>query len=71
MHLFQAQPANQIALAGRAASSGRLTAFFAALLGRGIRANPDVVPNYEGCAWSDSLESQVNSDLATCRRGRF
>jgi hypothetical protein len=54
-----------------AAVLGRLGAFDIAMLRHSAQAKPDAVPNYEGHAWCDSLERQVNSDIATCRRARF
>ena len=55
----------------RAAVLGRLGAFDIAMLGLRTRTKQDTVPNYEGHAWCDSLERQVNDDIATCRRARF
>ena len=78
MHPLQAQPASRLALASnfrtnRAPIFGRFIAFVAAVLGlrRHTRAKHDAVPHYDGHAWCDSLECQVNSDIATCRRARL
>jgi hypothetical protein len=78
MHPVQVQPLSRIALANnfrtdQATIFGRLMAFVGAVLGlrRRTRAKHDAVPHYEGHAWCDSLECQVNSDIATCRRARL
>ena len=47
---------------------GHLARWFATMLGRRARANRDAVPHYEGHAWCDSLEQQVNGDAVNCRR---
>jgi hypothetical protein len=76
MRTAQVQTVSRLALADafradRAATFRRLSRFIAAILGRGARANRDAVPHYEGHAWCDSLEQQVNGDVANCRRPRF
>ena len=76
MHTFHAQPVSRFTLANHsgfdwAAALGRLRAFAAALLGRCTRGKHDAVPHYEGYAWCDLLERQLNSDIATCRRARL
>jgi hypothetical protein len=76
MHAFQVQPVSRLAPANRSAIAralavGRLRAFVAALLGRSTGAKQDAVPHYEGHGWCDSLERQVNGDIATCRRARL
>ena len=75
MHAFQVQRVSRLAVANRSAIAralplGRLRAFVAALLGR-TGAKQDAVPHYEGHGWCDSLERQVNGDIATCRRARL
>ena len=30
-----------------------------------------MTPDYEGYAWCDSLEGQLNNDIAICRRARL
>jgi len=76
MHRFQVEQADSVALANhsmidRVAALARLRGFVAAILGRCKRAKTDGVPHYEGHAWCDSLEYQVNNDITTCRRARL
>lgn len=70
MHPIQTQPVSRLALATNS-GIGRVLAFLAAMLGRGTRGKRDVTPDYEGYAWCDSLESQLNNDIAVCRRARL
>lgn len=70
MQTIQAQPVSRFALAGNSGIE-RLLAFFAAVLGRSTGVRQDVTPAYEGYAWCDSLEQQVNNDIAICRRAGF
>ena len=51
----------------------RLMTFVTTILDRDRRtgAKHHVVPHYEGHTWCDSLECQVSSDIATCRRPRL
>ena len=53
------------------AAFGRLKMLVAAVLGRRAQVGHDAVPHYEGYAWCDSLEQQVNGDVVTCRRPRY
>ena len=76
MRTVQIQTLSRLSLAnalgiGPAVGFGRLGQLVAAILGRQARGNRDAVPHYEGHAWCDSLEQQVNRDVANCRRPRF
>jgi hypothetical protein len=70
MHSFQAQTDSSFGPAGNLGIN-RLLALLAAILDRAFRGRQDVTPGYEGYAWCDSLEQQVNSDTAICRRARL
>jgi len=73
MHLSQAQAVNAPALVGKS-EIGRLPALsrfrvhFAAMLRRFTRPQHDIDLPLAGHAWCDSLEHQVNFDIASCRR---
>ncbi len=74
MHQFHVQPAAPFAFAGTfgtglASAVVRLKTLLAAMLGRG--AKYDAASYYEGHAWTDSLESQINGDISTFRRARL
>jgi hypothetical protein len=74
MHPFQLKPVSRLALAtdfAGGAALGRLMASVVGMLGRRNNARSTTVPQYEGHAWCDSLEQQVNSDVVNCRRPRF
>jgi len=78
MQSLQVQQNGQLALANdfgadRATIFGRLMRFVASPLRMGRRsgAKQGSVPHYEGHAWCDSLEAQVNGDIAACRRPRL
>jgi len=77
MQPIQVQQNGQLALANdfggdRATIFGRLMRFVASTLGMDRpRGAQHAVPQYEGHAWCDSLESHVNGDTAACRRPRL
>jgi hypothetical protein len=77
MQAFQVESVSRFALVNRsridrAAALGRLaTALVAAIVSRCTRGRHDAIPHYEGHAWCDSLERQLNSDTTTCRRARL
>jgi hypothetical protein len=73
MRTVQVQTPSRLALASvfaidQSAPFRRLGQLVVALLGRRARGNHDAVPHYEGHAWCDSLEQQVNGDAVNCRR---
>jgi hypothetical protein len=70
MQSFQAKTDSGFGPAGNPGID-RLLALLAAILGRAFRGRQDVTPGYEGYAWCDSLEQQVNSDTAIRRRARL
>ena len=70
MHPIQVQPIGRLASASNF-GIGRLLTSVAAMLGIYTRSKQHGIPDYEGFAWCDQLESQVNNDIATCRRARW
>jgi hypothetical protein len=71
MRTIQVQTVSRLGSAfaiDQAAVFGLLGRWIAALLGRRARGNREAVPHYEGHAWCDSLEQQVNGDAVNCRR---
>ena len=70
MHPIQAQPVSRLAPVTHS-GTGRILAYLAALLGLDTGVKQDVTPDYEGYAWCDSLENQLNNDIAICRRARL
>lgn len=68
MHPIQARPVSRLVLATHSAIGG-LQALLAAMLGRGTRTQ-HTTSDYEGYAWCDSMESQLNNDIAIYRRAR-
>lgn len=73
MRMVQVQTVSRLPLANApgiplAAAFGWLGRLVATMRGR---RTPDAVPHYEGHAWCDSLEQQVNGDVMGCRRPRF
>jgi hypothetical protein len=71
MQSVQAQPAEQCSpseLTPAWSASRRLRTILSAIQGRQADAQPDAAPGYEGYAWCDSSEAQLNMDIATCRR---
>ena len=76
MRTVQVQTIGRFSLASASgfdptAALGRLRMLVAAVLGRRAQAGHDAVPHYEGHAWCDSLEQQVNGDVVGCRRARL
>jgi hypothetical protein len=74
MDSVQAKPADQRRLTGQAdikRASGRFKAFVTAILRRRDATTDHVVPGYEGYAWCDSSERQLNADITACRRARL
>jgi hypothetical protein len=76
MRTVQIQTVSRLALASalgidQTVAFRRLGRLVAAMLGRRPRGDRNAVPHYEGHAWCDSLEQQVNGDVMGCRRPRF
>jgi hypothetical protein len=76
MHSFQAEQADNVTRASysmidRIAALAALRRLVAAILDRCKPVKIHGVPHYEGHAWCDSLEYQVNNDITMGRRARL
>ena len=76
MQTLQTQPLRQPKFAtksdlGRTSIAHCVRAFFAAIIERFSHAEHDVSTRLGGHAWTDSLEREINNDVAMCRRLRF